>query len=188
MTAPKTPRNGTAQKVELIARDRAGSYGIWGQVFILFGRDAPDGPGAELFDKSARRFMSQLSGAGAFLLILRQTSTPTPEARDRVKEVFSTLADGGVSSICLVMEATGFAAAIQRSIATAFLPRALRGCKVHVASSIEKGVNWLGPCVYDSSAKSRELLQVVHAFVRVEEAPASPSRASAQAASSVLAR
>ncbi len=158
-----------SQSVEFLGRDRAGSYGMFGSVFIGFGREAPDQEGAQLFGQCAKKFLGTLNEPGGFLMIVRQASTPAPEAREHTVQVFRELALGGVTSTCIVIEATGFIAAVQRSIATAFLPKAVRDCKVHVAKRTDDGVAWMAQQLFGPATGSEQLLSAVSRFVRDED-------------------
>lgn len=161
-----------SSRVRLLAADHAGSYGVWERVFVCFGRSAPDITGARTFSRAARAFSAEVPSRGGFLLVLRRASTPVPEAREHAVKVFREIVEGGVQAMAVVIEADGFVAAAQRSIATAFLLTSLRDTNVKVCRRVSQASRWLAQQLYegDPTGKAVELERGVQEFMGSEDA------------------
>lgn len=159
-------------EIQLSTRCHAASYGAWDRVFVCFGRSAPDVVSAKKFRWAALDFTQGQTSPTGFLLVLRRPSTPTAAAREPTIQVFKNLVESGVAAMAFVIEADGFVAASQRSIATAFLLTTARGIQVKVFKRVSDAVNWLLPRVYgDSSLEDeRALTRGIVAFMEAEEA------------------
>lgn len=173
------PANAEGMEVHLVTRDHAGSYGTWGRIFVCFGRGPPDSAGIRTFSWSARKVAATRSGVGGLLLVLRQTSTPTPEARRPTIQVFHDLVHNGVGAVAIVIEAEGFVAATQRSMSTAFLLTTMRDCQAKVFKTVESAAHWLMPLVYSESGphNTQQLAASVARFMETEEAKDSEVKA-----------
>lgn len=170
------PEGAEGLPVRQVARDDTSSYGVWRRVFVCFGRGPPGLAEARTFRRAAMGFLAEQSKPSGFLMVLRRASVPVPEARSPAIEVFKAMAESGVRAMAIVVEAEGFVAATQRSIATAFLLTTMRRTEVRVFKHVRDATSWLVPRVYADARGSdaRCLSTGIRQFME-EESRDSPS-------------
>lgn len=141
LDVPSAPTT-VAPKFRLVFRDSVGSFGWCGNLMLCVGREPPDPLGASNYAESVRRISALYPNGIGVLTVIQSRSTPEPAARDLLVGTFKKNW-GSIRGALFVVEAQGFAAAIQRSVLSAFMLAAGVRDQIKVTTPASCDVSWL---------------------------------------------
>ena len=128
-------------QLTFLHRDSVSSYATAPGLVVCFGRNAPSGSDVAPFVKSVEQGIEQNPGGAALIIVVNDTSTPEPSARQGMKRVFPALLDKLVGT-AFVLRSRGFASAAQRAVITAILLATGNRKKLMVTSEIKEAIEW----------------------------------------------
>lgn len=163
----------STRAVTFIARDEASSWGRLENVQVCLGRKPPDGPSAATYARLTTDMTKRFPGGYGLITVIRQTSTPLPEARDIIVGAYKANWQY-IRAVLFVVEAGGFQAAVQRSILGAVMLATRLRSRIRIVSSIGEGAPWFVETLGADTRTvldARELERSVTAFCHSEAEP-----------------
>jgi len=128
-------------KAACFARDPTCSMGNWRNVGITLGREAPTVEAMNNYHLSVKHVLKAYPGGVGLVTVIRERSTPAADARDVAIKMFRELGPK-LTAALFVVTASGFAAAIQRSvISMGILASGQRG-HFKVVPTLDDGLGW----------------------------------------------
>ena len=159
------------QGVKLFRRDFASSYGWWGNIAVVLGRRPPEAEHVANYRACIVQLHREYPQGIGLITVVNDTSAPSPAGRDAIIAMFKDVWPLMTATL-FVPNATGFKAAVLRSMmACAILVTGHRD-RVHIESSLDKGLPWFGDKVLegpDAQQRLMALRQGVRRFFEHED-------------------
>ncbi len=152
-------------------RDAVSTFASWNNLAICYGRQPPTGRNVGNY-RFVLESMTKLYPQGVGLItIVARVSTPGADAREPLLAVFRDLWPQLIAS-AFVIEATGFAAAVQRSVAGALILGVGVRDRIKVADSLSSSLLWMNERFSAASAPFPVLAleNALRAFCTAEDA------------------
>lgn len=128
--------------VRVFRRDAASSYGWWGNLAVVLGRQPPDAIHVANYRACVAELHARYPQGVGLITVVKDTSTPSPGGRDAMIKMFRELwpiMEGAL----FVPDAVGFKAAVMRSVMGCFILATGQRDRVRVEASIPRGMPWL---------------------------------------------
>jgi len=120
----------------------AGTIAEIGKLLVYVALAPPDKAELDAFTKEAALHRGRAGSSAGYLVLVSDTSIPPGEVRDAIAKMFDfLLADG--AGIALVLEAQGFVASIQRSVAVGLSMMTKQRDRLRVFPNAGDAVLWL---------------------------------------------
>jgi hypothetical protein len=150
--APEGPR--------LVRRDQASSYAAWGNVAIVLGREPPDATHVANYRSVILDLLELYPQGIGLVTVVNGTSTPQPSGREALIELFKN-PPAGLDATLFIPNATGFRAAVLRSVMGCFILASGQRDRLRVERSVASGVPWLAAKLLGAanSPQQRALLE-----------------------------
>jgi hypothetical protein len=127
---------------KLVLRDRASSYAWWGNIAVVLGREPPDASHVANYRAFILDLLKLYPDRIGLITVVNGTSTPQPSGREALIKLFKEL-PSGLEATLLVPNATGFRAAVLRSMMGCFILASGRRGRLKVDRSLSTGIPWL---------------------------------------------
>ena len=128
--------------VKVFRRDHASSYGWWGNLAIVIGRQPPDAAHVLNYRACVVELHRQFPRGVGLITIVNDTSTPSASGREAMIQMFKDIWPMMTAAL-FVPNATGFKAAVMRSVMGCFILATRQRDRVRVEGSVNIGMPWL---------------------------------------------
>lgn len=162
--------------VRVFRRDHASSYGWWGNLAIVIGRQPPDAAHVVNYRACVVELHKQFPQGVGLITIVNDTSTPSASGREAMIQMFKDVWPLMTAAL-FVPNATGFKAAVMRSVMGCFILAMGQRDRVRVEPSVSVGMPWLLNKMLDVPEARRQLQRIeagVTRFWEVESAYTPP--------------
>lgn len=132
----------SAAGVKVFRRDHASSYGWWGNVAIVVGRQPPEAAHVVNYRACVVELHKQFPQGVGLITIVNDTSTPSASGREAMIQMFKEVWPLMTAAL-FVPNATGFKAAVMRSVMGCFILATGQRDRVRVEASVNEGLPWL---------------------------------------------
>ncbi len=119
--------------------DHASTFGFVNNVLVVIGHTAPDAESARNYARATHELGQRHPDGIGLVTIVKEAATPNAEARRLLVNNFRDHARF-IHGVMFVVEASGFAAAIQRSVMNAFTLASGVSGKVRIFKEVSDGV------------------------------------------------
>jgi hypothetical protein len=127
---------------KIYRRDQASSYAWWGNIAVVLGREPPDAGHVANYRACMLDLLKQHPSGIGLITVVKGTSTPQPSGREALIALFRELSPQ-LNATLLVPQATGFEAAVLRSVMGCFILASGQRGRVKVERSISAGMPWM---------------------------------------------
>jgi hypothetical protein len=131
-----------AEGPTFLRRDQASSYARWGNIAVVLGREPPDASHVANYRASILDLLALYPQGIGLVTVVNGTSTPQPSGREALIALFRELLPR-LDATLLVPNATGFQAAVLRSVMGCFILASGQRDRLKVERSLSIGVPWL---------------------------------------------
>ena len=128
--------------VRVFRRDYASSYGWWGNLAIVIGRQPPEAAHVVNYRACVVELHKQFPQGVGLITIVNDTSTPSASGREAMIQMFKDVWPLMTAAL-FVPNATGFKAAVMRSVMGCFILATGQRDRVRVEPSVNVGMPWL---------------------------------------------
>ena len=128
-------------KAVCFARDPTCSMGYWRNVAITLGREAPTVEAMTNYHLCVKHVLKEHPAGVGLVTVIREKSTPAADARDVAIKMFRELGPR-LTAALFVVTASGFAAAIQRSVISMGILASGQKGHFKVVPSLDDGIGW----------------------------------------------
>jgi hypothetical protein len=161
--------------VKLFRRDYASSYGWWGNIAVVLGREPPQAAHVVNYRACVVELHKQFPQGVGLITVVNDTSTPGAGGRDAMLKMFKEIWPMMTAAL-FVPNADGFKAAVLRSVMGGPILATGQRDRVHVERSVSVGLPWfsnklLGP---DCAAQQKKLEAGIQHFCAAESSAVSP--------------
>jgi hypothetical protein len=115
--------------------------GYWRNIGITLGREAPTVEAMRNYQLSVKRLLEEYPTGVGLVTMIREKSTPAADARDVAIKMFRELGPR-LKAALFVVTASGFAAAIQRSVISMGILASGQKGHFKVVSTLDHGLGW----------------------------------------------
>ena len=136
--------------VKIFRRDRASSYGWWGNIAVVLGRQPPDASHVINYQACVVELHRQFPQGVGLITVVNDTSTPSPGAREAMMVMFRETWPK-MRAALFVPNATGFKAAVMRSVMGGFILATGQRDRVRVEPSVKAGMPWFCAKVFGAA-------------------------------------
>jgi hypothetical protein len=126
----------------IFRRDQASSYAWWGNLAVVLGREPPDAEHVSNYRACIVELHRQYPLGIGLITVVNGASTPKPDGRNAMIQMFEELWPT-VNAALFIPNATGFQAAVLRSVMGCFILASGQRDRVRVERSLSSGVPWL---------------------------------------------
>jgi hypothetical protein len=123
-------------------RDAASSYAWWGNIAVVLGREPPDADTVANYRACILDLLKLYPRGIGLVTVVNGTSTPQPSGREALMTLFREVVPR-IDATLLVPNATGFQAAVLRSVMGCFILASGRRDSLKVEPSLSTGMPWL---------------------------------------------
>lgn len=127
---------------KFLRRDSASSYAWWGNIAVVLGREPPDASHVASYRACILDLLALHPEGIGLVTVVNGTSTPQPSGREALIALFRELSPSVVGSL-LIPNATGFQAAVLRSVMGCFILASGHRDRLKVERSLSAGMPWL---------------------------------------------
>lgn len=161
--------------VKIFRRDYASSYGWWGNIAVVLGREPPEAAHVVNYRACVVELHKQFPQGVGLITVVNDTSTPGTGGRDAMLKMFKEIWPLMTAAL-FVPNADGFKAAVLRSVMGGLILATGQRDRVHVERTVAIGMPWfsskmLGP---DSAPQQKLLETGIQRFCAAESTPTSP--------------
>jgi hypothetical protein len=128
--------------VRIFRRDGASSYGWWGNLAVVLGRHPPDAAHVANYRACIVELHKRFPQGIGVVTVVNDTSTPSPSGREAMIAMFKELWPA-MNAALFVPNASGFKAAVLRSVMGCFILVSGQRDRVRVEPSVRAGMSWL---------------------------------------------
>jgi hypothetical protein len=128
--------------VRLFRRDRASSYGFWGNIAVVLGRQPPDATHVANYRACVVELHRRYPQGVGLITVVNDASTPSPSGRDAMINMFKATWPM-MTAVLFVPNASGFKAAVLRSVMGGLILATGQRDRVRVEPSVQAGAPWL---------------------------------------------
>lgn len=163
--------------VKLFRRDFASSYGWWGNIAVVLGRQPPEAAHVANYRACVVELHKQFPQGVGVITVVNDTSTPSAGGRDAMLKMFKEVWPL-MTAVLFVPNADGFKGAVLRSVMGGLMFATGQRDRVHIERSVQAGMPWFaGKLLGDESAAQQKMLQAgIQRFCEAESAPPSSLR------------
>lgn len=140
--ADDNPVSFGAAGVEIFRRDEASSYGWWGNIAVVIGREPPDAAHVVNYRACVVELHRRYPRGVGLITIVNDTSTPSASGREAMIRMFKEVWPLMTAAL-FIPNATGFKAAVMRSVMGCFILATGQRDRVRVEPSLGHGLPWL---------------------------------------------
>lgn len=126
----------------IFRRDQASSYAWWGNLAVVLGREPPDAACVSNYRACILQLHEQYPLGIGLITVVNASSTPKPSGRDAMIQMFRELWPK-LDAALFIPNASGFQAAVLRSVMGCFILASGQRDRVRVERSLSVGVPWL---------------------------------------------
>lgn len=126
----------------IFRRDQASSYAWWGNLAVVLGREPPDAAHVSNYRACIVELHERYPLGIGLITVVNATSTPRPGGRDAMIQMFRELWPK-MDAALFIPNASGFQAAVLRSVMGCFILASGQRDRVRVERSLSSGVPWL---------------------------------------------
>jgi hypothetical protein len=155
--------------VRIFRRDRASSYGFWGNIAVVLGRQPPDASHVVNYRACVVELHRRYPQGVGLITVVNDTSTPSPSGRDAMIAMFKALWPM-MSAVLFVPNASGFKAAVMRSVMGGLILATGQRDRVRVEPSVHAGAPWLFEKVLGSVEGRRQAVHLQRGILEFCEA------------------
>ncbi len=161
--------------VKLFRRDFASSYGWWGNMAVVLGRQPPDAAHVVNYRSCVLELHKQFPQGVGLITVVKDTSAPSASGRDAMLAMFRELWPLMTAAL-FVPNAEGFKAAVLRSVMSGLVLATGQRDRVRVERSVPAGMPWFaGKLLGDRGDAQQKLLHSgIQRFCEAESSPISP--------------
>ena len=127
---------------KILRRDQASSYASWGNIAVVLGRQPPDSSHVANYRACVLDMLKAHPEGIGLITVVNGTSTPQPSGREALIALFREILPK-VDATLLVPNATGFQAAVLRSVMGCFILASGQRDRLKVERSLSIGIPWL---------------------------------------------
>jgi hypothetical protein len=131
-----------AAGVKVFRRDFASSYGWWGNLAIVLGRQPPEAAHVVNYRACVVDLHKQHPQGVGLITVVNDTSLPSAGGRDAMTKMFKEVWPMMTAAL-FVPNADGFKAAVLRSVMGGLILASGQRDRVHVERSLSAGMPWL---------------------------------------------
>lgn len=142
--------------MQIFRRDRASSYGWWGNIAVVLGRQPPDAVHVANYRACVVELHRRYPQGVGLVTVVNDASTPSPAGRDAMIEMFKALWPT-MTAVLFVPNASGFKAAVMRSVMGGLILATGQRDRVRVESSVAAGAPWFFEKLLGAAEGSRQL-------------------------------
>jgi hypothetical protein len=168
IAAPSSVRFGIGG-VKVFRRDAASSYGWWGNIAVVLGRQPPDASHVLNYRACVVELHRLYPQGVGLITVVNDTSTPSPSGRDAMIAMFKALWPM-MSAVLFVPNASGFKAAVMRSVMGGLILATGQRDRVRVEPSVHAGAPWLFEKVLGSVEGRRQAVHLQRGILEFCEA------------------
>jgi hypothetical protein len=162
--------------VKVFRRDFASSYGWWGNLAIVLGRQPPEAAHVVNYRACVVELHKQHPQGVGLITVVNDTSLPSAGGRDAMTKMFKEVWPLMTAAL-FVPNADGFKAAVLRSVMGGLILAGGQRDRVHVERSVTAGMPWLISKVLGADEAGQQLQILVRGIKNFCDAEsASPSR------------
>lgn len=160
--------------VKVFRRDFASSYGWWGNVAVVLGRQPPEAAHVVNYRACVVELHKQFPQGVGLITVVNDTSTPSASGRDAMIKMFKEIWPL-MSAALFVPNADGFKAAVLRSVMGGLMFATGQRDRVRVERSVALGMPWFAGKLLgeDNALQQKTLLTGVQRFCEAETTPPS---------------
>jgi hypothetical protein len=126
----------------IFRRDFASSYGWWGNLAVVLGRKPPSAEHVVNYRACVTDLHRQYPQGVSLITVVNDTSTPEASGRDAMIKMFKDIWPM-LDAALFVPNASGFKAAVMRSVIGGFILASGQRDRVRVEGNISSGLPWL---------------------------------------------
>lgn len=131
-----------AAGVKMFRRDFASSYGWWGNLAVVIGRQPPEAVHVVNYRACVVELHKQYPDGVGLITIVNDTSTPSASGREAMIQMFKEIWPLMTAAL-FVPNATGFKAAVLRSVMGCFILATGQRDRVRVEATVHEGLPWM---------------------------------------------
>jgi hypothetical protein len=134
----------------LFRRDGASSYGWWGNIAVVVGRQSPDATHVVNYRACVVDLHKRFPAGVGLITVVQAASTPSATGRAAMLQMFKAvwpMLEGAL----FIPDAVGFKAAVLRSVMGCFILAIGQRDRMKVEASLERGVPWLAAKMWGST-------------------------------------
>lgn len=160
--------------VKLFRRDFASSYGWWGNIAVVLGRQPPEAAHVVNYRACVAELHRQFPRGVGLVTVVNDTSTPSAGGRDAMIEMFQEIWPL-MTAVLFVPNADGFKGAVLRSVMGGLMFATGQRDRVRVERSLQVGMPWFAGKLLgeDRGTQQKMLLTGIQRFCEAEATPPS---------------
>jgi hypothetical protein len=155
--------------VKVFRRDAASSYGWWGNIAVVLGRQPPDASHVLNYRACVVELHRLYPQGVGLITVVNDTSTPSPGGREAMIAMFREVWPK-MQAALFVPNASGFKAAVMRSVMGGFILATGRRDRIRVEPSIQAGMPWLATKVLGAAEGAHRLAMLEQGVIKFCEA------------------
>jgi hypothetical protein len=142
--------------VKIFRRDFASSYGWWGNLAVVLGRQPPEAAHVVNYRACVVELHKKYPDGVGLITVVNDTSLPSAGGRDAMGKMFKEIWPM-MKATLFVPNANGFKAAVLRSVMGGLILASGQRDRVHVERSLAIGMSWLTGRVLGAEEGARHL-------------------------------
>jgi hypothetical protein len=142
--------------VKVFRRDEASSYGWWGNIAVVLGRQPPSASHVVNYRACVIDLSRRFPQGVGLITVVNDTSTPGPGGREAMIAMFREVWPQ-LRAALFVPNATGFKAAVIRSVMGGFILASGQRDRIRVETSVHAGMPWLAAKVLGAAEGAQRL-------------------------------
>ncbi len=150
---------------KIFRRDQASSYAWWGNIAVVLGREPPDASHVANYRACILELLELHPRGIGLITVVNGTSTPQPSGREALIAMFRELLPR-IDATLFVPNATGFQAAVLRSVMGCFILASGQRDRLKVERSISVGLPWLAGKVLGAKGARQQLASLQRGIQR----------------------
>lgn len=163
--------------VKIFRRDFASSYGWWGNIAIVVGRQPPEAAHVVNYRACVVELHKLFPQGVGLITIVNDTSTPSSSGREALIQMFKEIWPLMTAAL-FVPDATGFKAAVMRSVMGCLILATGQRDRVRVEPTVNDGLPWMLNKVLGVPEARRQLQRLeggIARFWEIESASPPPN-------------
>jgi hypothetical protein len=140
--------------VQLFRRDAASSYGWWGNIAVVVGRQSPDATHVVNYRACVVELHKRFPGGVGLITVVQAESIPSATGRAAMLQMFEDVWPM-LEGVLFIPDAVGFKAAALRSVMGCVILAIGQRDRLKVDATLERGVPWLAAKMWGSAEFSR---------------------------------
>jgi hypothetical protein len=140
--------------VRLVRRDAASSYGWWGNIAVVVGRQSPDAMHVMNYRSCLVELFRRYPTGIGLVTVVQEASSPSSTGREAMIQMFKEVGPM-LEGALFIPDAVGFKAAALRSVVGCCILAIGQRDRLKVERSLERGMPWLAAKLWGPTEDSQ---------------------------------